>query len=348
MFPSKEQTEIIKLINEDNNLVIEAVAGSGKTTTLCLIANANSTKKCCLLTYSRALKDEILSKEIPPNLDVYTFHGFASILYSEVINNDLLLEHNLKNNEVVCHNNFDILMVDEEQYFLLTLKIISYCPDIRLVLVGDSRQTIKEYIGARSEFLTDAANLWQHYSTICGPWAICKLSTSYRLTPANALFVNKHLYRDNIIISGNTYSCNVKPEYLSLPCFIDNNKINPDITMLVKKYVKLYGHQNVLILAASFKINNPGYLLANDLNHISHSLPSDDSNPLITTNKLVFRTFASCKGLQSKCVIILGLDENYFKFNVALLSSSLYVAFQLFSNILSTCVLSFGTKTTIG
>ena len=101
--------------------------------------------------------------------------------------------------------------------------------------------------------------------------------------------------------------------------YINKHKINPDITKLIYHYIKIYKIEHVLILAPSYKINNPGFLLAHELSHISHILPNQDAeekiNPLLLKNKLVFRTFASCKGLQSKCVIIIGLDENYFKYN---------------------------------
>jgi hypothetical protein len=110
---------------------------------------------------------------------------------------------------------------------------------------------------------------------------------------------------------------NKKPDYIALPYFISKNKINKNIPTIIRQYINKYSYKNILILASSYRINNPGYLLANELDDIAHCLPSnaeDKCDALLYNNKLIFRTFASCKGLQAKCVIILGLDENYFKY----------------------------------
>lgn len=325
MQPSEEQEVIIDQIKQNKNIVIEAVAGSGKTTTLLFISNKYKTKRISLLTYSRSLKDEILSKTIPDNLSVFTFHSFASYIYKTVIHNDYLLNIALLKNKIRDLTEIDILMVDEvqdmtKQYFLLTSIIINMFKNIRIILVGDHKQTIKDYIGAYPEFLTDAENIYKKYTTIEGDWVKCKLSKSYRLTENTTNFINKHIYNFNYIVSGNTRSKNLKPDYLPInSLYISKNKLNPDITKIIYHYIKIYKISNVLILAPSYKVNNPGYLLAHELSHISHILPNQDLeeklNPLLLKNKLVFRTFASCKGLQSKCVIIIGLDENYFKYN---------------------------------
>lgn len=327
MFPTLEQSIIIEKVKKGNNLIVEAVAGSGKTTTLLMVANELQDKNICLLTYSRALKDEILTKTIPNNLSVYTFHSFASYIYKTNIYNDYLLNNNLLNSKFnkTAINKIDILMVDEvqdmtKQYFLLTIIIIKAFSNIRIILVGDAKQTIKDYIGAFSQFLTDAEFLYKKYSQIEGEWSNCKLSKSYRLTPNVTNFINKHIYKENYITSGNTKSKDLKPDYLPITnIYSGKNKINQDISKIIYHYIKIYGINNVLILAPSYRVNNPGYLLAHELSSISHIIPNQETedklNPLLLKNKLVFRTFASCKGLQSKCVIIMGLDENYFKFN---------------------------------
>ena len=135
MQPSEEQEVIIDQIKQNKNIVIEAVAGSGKTTTLLFISNKYKTKRISLLTYSRSLKDEILSKSIPDNLSVFTFHSFASYIYKTVIHNDYLLNTALLKNKIRDLTEIDILMVDEvqdmtKQYFLLTSIIINMFKNI--------------------------------------------------------------------------------------------------------------------------------------------------------------------------------------------------------------------------
>ena len=316
---SDEQYAILS--DDSSNLIIEAIAGSGKTFILKKIAEKYSTSECILITYSRALKDEIDESNTLSNFTGYTFHSFATKLFGTLITNDFLLEKH-KDDEGIPIN-INILMIDEvqdmtKQYFYLTKRILEKCPTARIILVGDSKQTIKGYIGARHEFLTDAENIFTKYIPhIKTPWKRFYLSKSYRLTRYNADFINKHLYNEDVIVPGNEKSENIKPDYIGLPYFILDKKINPEIPLIIKKYVKIYGYSNILILAASYS-SPQGYLLAHELSTYSHNLPSNNSSgdsELIYKNKLVFRTFASCKGLQSKCVIILGLDESYFKYN---------------------------------
>ena len=312
------------IADKENNMVIEAVAGSGKTTTLKKIAQANSDINCILITYSRSLKDEIDINNDCINLKCYTFHGFAGYLYNILVSNDYLLEMN--KNAIISPGIIEelqtgdkVLMIDEvqdmtPQYFHLIIKVLRIIPNARLILVGDSLQTIKGYIGARHEFLTDAENIFNKYLSIKKPWKKYYLTKSYRLTEYNAQFINRQLYNSDVIVPGNTLSENIKPDYLGLPAFTIDNKINSDITLLIKKYIKIYGIDNILILASSYSINSPGFLLADELRKYSHSFPSNNINENIYRNKLNFRTFASCKGLQSKCIIILGFDENYFMY----------------------------------
>ena len=63
--PSDEQQEVISYFTQGYNLMIEAVAGAGKTTTLLMlasIAHQNFKVKTLILTYNRNLKDEITQK----------------------------------------------------------------------------------------------------------------------------------------------------------------------------------------------------------------------------------------------------------------------------------------------
>ena len=55
--PSLEQSEIIKAIRK-YNVLVDSVAGAGKTTTVCLIGKNQPSKKILLLTYNKRLKHE--------------------------------------------------------------------------------------------------------------------------------------------------------------------------------------------------------------------------------------------------------------------------------------------------
>ena len=65
--PSFEQTQIINKL-ETNNIVVDAVAGSGKTTTNLHIAKQYSNKSILLLTYNKDLKLDSRKKALFYNL----------------------------------------------------------------------------------------------------------------------------------------------------------------------------------------------------------------------------------------------------------------------------------------
>ena len=66
---SEEQTDILLKISAGNNVKVDAVAGSGKTTTCLYIAKNNPTRKILLLTYNAKLKLETRERARSLGLD---------------------------------------------------------------------------------------------------------------------------------------------------------------------------------------------------------------------------------------------------------------------------------------
>lgn len=75
--PTDEQTAIVDAASTGKPLVIEAGAGTGKTSTLIQIAEANPDKTFMYLAFNRSIKDEAEGK-FPSNVRCYTTHGLAS------------------------------------------------------------------------------------------------------------------------------------------------------------------------------------------------------------------------------------------------------------------------------
>ncbi len=73
---TKEQQEIIKAVPRYKNIKINAFAGTGKTTTLKLIAKEFKDKKILYLAFNSAIKNEA-SSIFPNNTYVKTTHGLA-------------------------------------------------------------------------------------------------------------------------------------------------------------------------------------------------------------------------------------------------------------------------------
>lgn len=83
---SNEQNEIFNFAqNGLPNLIVQAVAGAGKTTTLIECANRiDENKKIMLLAHNRSTRDTLREKiGNKPNVKVYTLHGLAWRLFTE-------------------------------------------------------------------------------------------------------------------------------------------------------------------------------------------------------------------------------------------------------------------------
>ena len=77
---SKEQEDIFSFCkNGIQNLIVQAVAGAGKTTTLVECANRiGDDKKILLLAHNRSTRDTLRERiGDKPNVKVYTLHGLS-------------------------------------------------------------------------------------------------------------------------------------------------------------------------------------------------------------------------------------------------------------------------------
>lgn len=74
--PTPEQQEIIDAFTSGDSLVIEALAGTGKTTTLKMLANAMPQRRGLYLAYNRVTADEARAS-FPSNVKCMTAHSLA-------------------------------------------------------------------------------------------------------------------------------------------------------------------------------------------------------------------------------------------------------------------------------
>jgi superfamily I DNA/RNA helicase len=117
---SEEQQNIINKIKESKNVIVDACAGSGKSTTILSTAIQIPEKQILQLTYNATLRCEIKEKIKDLKLDniiVHTFHSLAVRFYLPNAHNDSALRR-------IIHNNlspkekipkFDIIVIDETQ-----------------------------------------------------------------------------------------------------------------------------------------------------------------------------------------------------------------------------------------
>ena len=323
---SLEQQNIIKLLEEQNNVIVESVAGSGKTTTNLYIAKSFPKLNILLLTYNAKLKvetrDRIDSLNIT-NIETHSYHSFCVKYYNNKAYTDTailkILDNNNKIKKII---KYDIIILDEIQdisplYYKLICKIFKDNKiKAKICILGDRYQTIYDFKGADSRYIIYASILF-NYNTY--GWLNSNLSQSYRITFEMSEFINKCLLKEDRIISHKI--SNNKPQYIICDTF--DNTINNSAFIQVKKYLSSgYKPTDIFILAPSLKseicpVRKLENLIKMKLIDIPVYVPSSDDEKIdsdILKNKLVFSTFHQAKGLERKIVIVYNFDESYFKF----------------------------------
>jgi len=317
--PSTEQWAVITAAEAGYNIQCRAVAGAGKSTTLLMCAARRPQLKHLLLTYNKRLQLEV-SKRAPSNVTALTYHAAAGRAYGTVVRNDDVLGRVVKYPPESAPR-FDMIMLDEAQdmridYFALVRHLIRDNPGSRVIIVGDELQSINVFRGAHPGFLRDAPEIYR--GIVAGPWTSCRLAVSYRLTPATAAFVNTHLYRAPVLIGGNTRTDN------RLPIYIAEKKKEDIITSLLsitRASVEEFGPDGVFVLAPSVRglgnKKSPIAELVRRLTDVPLFVSSDDDSGVdddLVRGKLAILSFNTVKGCERDCVIIVGLDETYFKY----------------------------------
>jgi superfamily I DNA/RNA helicase len=98
---SQEQRAVLDCIRAGHNVVVDACAGSGKSTTILSIAKELTGKKILQFTYNSMLRHEVKEKVKDlglHNLQVHTYHSFAVNYYSDLGHTDTGIRHILREN----------------------------------------------------------------------------------------------------------------------------------------------------------------------------------------------------------------------------------------------------------
>ena len=322
---SDEQSNVIKFLKKSFNLIVDSVAGSGKTTTCLHIAKELNDLNILLLTYNSRLKEETREKRDYfklTNLEVHSYHAFCMRYYSKcLVDEDI---KNIINSKMAPRNKFkyDIVIIDESQditflYYNLICKIINDMnyKKFQFCIIGDRYQSIYQYNGADQRFIINASKLLNFNEH---KWKELNLSTSYRLTNQMGNFINSCALDYNRI--NTVKKSKNKVRYLISNPFNDN-KVYDEI----KYYLDLgYGVEDIFILAPTIKSKSeksPIRILSNKLSENGYFLylPKSDeekvsNNPEELKGKIMFLSYHQSKGLEKKVVIVMGFDESWFDY----------------------------------
>jgi len=316
---SIEQINSIKNY-KNNNIIVDSVAGSGKTSLSLGIAREYSQDSILLLTFNKKLSDETadrIQKSNLKNIKTSTFHGFASETYNIDCSTDLgLIQIVEKNPKQIISTTFNRVILDEHQDAtpLLYTFICKFLRDnikCFICVLGDTFQCIYKFKNADSRFLTLADKLYGSFNPY--PWKFNKLATTYRLTNESSNFINNCMLNEKRLIS---VKCGKKVNYKYYDCY----KLG-QIQNVIDTWLAFGSPSDIFILAPSLKSKGKSAikLLENYLVKKRYHVytPSNDEDKLdldVIKNKIVFSSFHQSKGMQRKYVIVFNFDKSYFSF----------------------------------
>jgi hypothetical protein len=316
--PSQEQKCIVELL-KDNNVTVDATAGSGKTSTILFIADKYKDLSILVLTYNAQLKAETRKRaEKYMNLDVHSYHSFCVANYDKAAHTDDKINDIIRLGfEPACDIVYDIIIADESQditplLYRMLCKILTDNKkknECKILIMGDQMQSIYKFREADSRFITFSDQIFNNFNNF--KWINSGLSETFRCTIPTVDFINNCMIGYNRLVSHKPSK--FKPEYV-----ICNSYSHP--SNVIKEYLKLYKPQDIFVLAFSIKDKTPIKHLANyvtnNMNIPIYCSGSDQEtlDSRVIENKLVFTTIHQAKGRERKAVLFIGFDESYFEY----------------------------------
>lgn len=329
--PSEEQQLIINDVAQGNHVIVNACAGSGKSTTILSCAAALPHLNFIQITFNKQLQSEIQAKvnELKlKNISVYTFHGLAVKYYSSDCHNDMGIRRILRDKTESRTElpDCDVMVLDETQdmtnvYFELIWKfMLEINTPMQLLILGDEKQGLYAFKGSDSRFLTLGHLCWESFPNLLHPqrpFVHRTLQMSYRITDPMCLFLNKAMLGTERV-----KSCKpgVPVTYIRRSFYEKPNGLYTLYSMIVRLVKEEHAkYDDFFILCRSLKHTNKIVRMLENL-LVQHNIPcfipnndcKEDLDSRVIQNKLVFSTFHSAKGRQRPYVIVLGFDDSHF------------------------------------
>jgi len=323
---SDEQEEILKHTRDGKNVIVDAVAGTGKTTMILSIAAALPSTFILQITYNASLKDDVRKRTTESklkNIEIHTFHSLLKNYYlpngySDTDMRKLLSKDSPPYKPIPP---FDMFVLDECQdmsflYFQFIAKMIRDSGrQIQLLVLGDYMQGLYDFKGADIRFLTMAEKIWSGFSFLrTQDFQKCTMKMSYRITNQMCSFVN-----DVMLGEPRMRACRdgQNVQYIRYSMHDSMKIVGYDI---MKKIDEGEDPGEFFILAASVKGTNSKIMkLENALveRGIPCHVPSQDGDKVderVIDKKVLFSTFHASKGRQRKYVYVVGFDHNSMRY----------------------------------
>ena len=260
IIPNKEQQELIDCMKDGNNIIVNAVAGSGKSTSILSAVKQMINKRFLLVTYNRDLASELKLKlnddwwssiNDKKNIEIKTYHSYGKY-YLNVCKNDLDIIKIYKESLLLKDDLFiidgnkhfiDYVVIDEVQDINVDLQrfISKFICDIikyqgfkpYLVLIGDINQSVYSFNGADHRFL-ECTKLW---FPLYDGFIEKTLKVSFRVPHNVARYINEMVLGEQRIISNDTDSSRPSCFQYLINNFKDQNKFNDKKKLDILKFI---------------------------------------------------------------------------------------------------------------
>ncbi|ROW01301.1 hypothetical protein VMCG_05929 [Cytospora schulzeri] len=342
--PSPEQQVAIDtLLHTNDNLIIDAIAGSGKTTTILHLAHSAPDTKFLVLVYNRRLMletDQRVKGLGLENITVLNYHTLGTRYYTHECATDQGLKRVVENDMTLIEGmelpEFSVIVMDEQQDMTPILKRfvdkvirdkgfigknrrpVDRGNQLRVVVLGDKRQELYSFNNADSRFLTMAARPEVFGYINNHSWVSATQTTSNRVTQQNVDFINQQMLKQplgmamravrNHSKSGDPYP---KPRYVI-------GHSDTDVLDEVLRLLEIckVPPTDIIVLAPSVRGASPAIHLANDLALKGIPVFRSDSDvsdiaPEVAHGKVLICTYHQAKGIERKASVVLGFDEGY-------------------------------------
>lgn len=305
---SDEQRAIVEAARAGRNIIVSAVAGSGKTTTALRIAEAIGGLGL-ILTYNRQLAHESDERSRAAGIaaEIRTYHAFAVKYLAPDCFTDEGMIRALRAGDIAGAPDYSFVIFDECQdmtpvLYELACRIMRgrACP---LIIMGDPRQNIYRFRGADPKYMT--AEMWPGYA----PFENLTLSVSYRLPIAIAAQVAEWSGVNIVGVRGGPAPIMMRGGSVFEARFIDTLcetwQANPSGMLVILPSVRKLG------AAGSFQ-RICDALVAR---RVPVYVPKDDSEipgEVQLRNKVGFITYHQSKGLE-RDVVLVCVTEHFTK-----------------------------------
>jgi hypothetical protein len=209
---TQAQTHLCDCIARGGHVCATAHAGTGKTTTLIEALRRLPWRECLFLEFNRALRLDAADRVRNQEIRSVNIQNYDSVLVNYYNREAPNVGFELAMERVVTQDRrpynplaFDVLVVDEAQdmtelYFRFLQKVLRDNPrsHVQLVVVGDFKQTINGWRGAKDTFMRKGAAEWS-YKCEGGPSSeFVELSSTFRFGSHLSGIVNllcSHLFK---------------------------------------------------------------------------------------------------------------------------------------------------------